>query len=310
MSDSSAVETRLRAMLERHAGDAPTGAGMLTAVRHVSRRRARRRRVAVAGLLAVMVCATSGLGVAFWWPPVGPGPAEPAASATTVALIAGPTTITVPFTLPPPDGYLGSLVTIVAGRPVLTFTSEKYASLGAITVTLVADLAEVPPAARSGDSTRRDWTEAGGDEVERLWWLPLDGQWLRVASPARYPEAALTRFRSGLTRVPMRLPAPMLFDLVPEGFVLDNLDVDRATFCPPGVQPGTATAGKLVVTWAKPRPADRPANGQSMVEGPTTAGGLTTVTITSDAGTTSVQVPAEVPLSAGDLLRFAAGVHH
>lgn len=320
MSD---VEELLRDSLNQHAGAAPPGYLMLSRVRQAARRR-RRRRALAGGLAAALVL--TGIGVAVFTGRVAAPPARladgPGLGPAPVAFVPGaPLDITFPLTpgAPPPGGSSPALL-VVAGSPTLRYQPGEGTD-GPTTVTVTTSPPAPGPALPSTDlpgpvvgGHQAELRHPAGDPSQQvLTWSEAPDLWVDVTMPASAPPNSVTAFASALSVRPITQPGPFDFDLVPAGFVADNIDPSAVTFCPPGIEPSAAFVHKIAVMLDDGRPDARDGRPVTVAGRPGRIGTVDgSVMLRVDEGTgqtLTVQVPADLGIAEPELLRFAAGVH-
>jgi len=318
------VEQRLRDSLTRHADGAPRGDRMLARVRRESGRRRRNRRTALAvGTAATLVLAivsTAAIAGPFTASKpsavLGSGPDAPG-----IDFVAGvPVDVTFPFTPIAPDlgGDSPPELTLLAGRPTLRFPAGT--GTNPVTVT-VGDAGWAAGTVRGLTDTQqvkvRDRVGTIGDRAgtaERvLSWSDGPDRWVEISAPLSTAATALTRYASALANQPMTRPGPLVFDLAPSGFAVDNIDASTVTFCPPGIAPNDDFVGKLVVyledgqATAQDGLLVRVGDRTGRIH---TSDGVTVLQVNDGTGhSVVVQVPSALGVAQPDLLRFAAGIH-
>jgi hypothetical protein len=146
-----------------------------------------------------------------------------------------------------------------------------------------------------------------------LTWTEPGGPWVGICAPETVSTVDLAEFASRLTRQPITQPGPFDFDLVPAGFIVDNITASTVTFRPPAVAASPDFVDKLVVSLDAERPG---AQDGRPVKVAGRAGWLHTVEDVAmlrvdegDGFSLTVQVPRRLRIDEPDLLRFAAGVH-
>lgn len=317
------VEQRLRDSLTRHAGAAPLGGQMLANVRRESGRRRRNRRTALAaGTVVALVLAIAGTMAitnaftASSYAPAGSGPSVPG-----IDFVAGaPVDATFPFTPTGPDlgGDSPPDVSLVAGRPTLQYSASTRTN--PVTVTVgdagwaagqaqgLTDVQQVKVRGRIGTVGDHATT------AQRvLSWPDEPDRWVEITAPLSTAATDLTRYADALANQPMTQPGTLVFDLVPSGFTVDNIDPSTVTFCPPGTAPGTDFVGKLVVYLEDTQATAQ--DGRLVTVGDRTgrihsADGVTVLQVNDGTGhSLVVQVPTAFGIAQPDLLRFAAGIH-
>lgn len=318
------VEERLRDSLTRHAGTAPLGDRMLAKVRReLGRRRRKRRTTLAAATVATLVLAVAGT-AAIARPFAAsspPGSLSSGGESPGTRFVPGSAVdVMFPFTPTAPSfgGDSPPELTLVAGRPTLRYPAGTgtnpvtvaigdagWAASEAQDLTNVQEVQVRQDVGTTGDRT------ATAERV--LTWPEEPDQWVEITAPLSTPVATLTNYADALAPQPMTQPGPLVFDLVPSGFTVDNIDPSTVTFCPPGIAPSADFLRKLVVYLQ---------DGQATVQdgllvtvgdrtGRIHAGdGVTVVQLNDNTGhSVVVQVPTALGIAQPDLLRFTAGIH-
>ncbi|GAA1522475.1 hypothetical protein GCM10009827_043310 [Dactylosporangium maewongense] len=298
----SDVEQRVRDLMHRHAAEAPAGAALLTVVRAESRRRARRTRVVVGAVVAVL--ATVGVTV-----PLRLAAAPVAVAAPSVlASPSGPLTVTFPLS-PPPSGT-DPEVRLAAGLPTLSQPLPDDAATATLTVSPTRPLATgTEPIMVRGVV---GYTAESDDTGTSLIWQEAPGQWFELRASPAVPVDRLAGFAKGLLPQPVSVPAPFTFALVPDGYTVDNISPAAVTFCPPDVTADETFVGKLTVmlgvtgelsTGRAVDVAGRPGILTDPVDG-----FFSLQVDLGDGRLLVIQSATPVPLPEPDLIRFAAGI--
>jgi hypothetical protein len=346
------VDMLLRDTLRDRAEVAPTGTGLLTRVHTRSRLIRRRRRVGVAGAGAaavVLAAAAVPAAVAVIGRDAdapgggfgGPAASGPAASAPVSerAPSAAPTVSVapVPARLAAPEYRL----------PVFPFTPGSAAGLGKAQAWVDGEvfLMHSPATDSPGSPSLQvytgaaeptfDQTPAQGVQVESgpmrvrgvmgtlrtesmtgfvvrsLYWRE-SGAWIWVRANDMEP-AAIVAYAEGLRPGSVQVQAPMTFDLLPQGLVLDNVGPSDMVFRLPGQPTGGSWENKLGFVLN----AD---GGDDAASWPLRVNGQPAKIHLQDQERSAwvllkngtilvIQVPQALVISDEDLLRLAAGVH-
>jgi hypothetical protein len=305
------AEERLRGWLERRAELAPRGQFMLDRVREESARRTRRRRVALAGGLAVAVVmlvvgviTVTGRSTRVSPPVTGDTGVTFVAGARVAALFPLQISIT------PADAT--PVATLVAGHPtlVLSWFGTPLAPV-TITVGTAPPPADAKPVKLGVDSAAMAWNGAQRSDGFTVWWIPPTGGWATLTAPPDFPLRLIAKVASGLRPGSMPGAEPFTFATVPRGFVADNIDATHVTFGPPGSAPDPGDAGKILVRLDR-GPLTGAGQQVTLAGRPallSTTGTATVLRVADGASRTlSVRVPSTIHVARADLLRFAAGI--
>jgi len=346
------VDMLVRDTLRDRAEVAPTATGLLTRVRTRSRLIRRRRRVGVAGAgaAAVVLAAaavpaavnvtgrgTGGPGGGFGGPAAS-GPATPSAApdrstpsgAPPVSVAPLPARLAAPEYRLPTFPYtpgsaagLGKVQAWVDGEVFLMHAAEGSGAPSVQVYTRAAeptfdqtpdqgvqvDSATTPVRGVMGTLRTESMT---GFVIRSLYWREPSGVWIWVRANDMEP-AAMVAYAEGLRPGPMQVQAPMTFDLLPQGLVLDNVGPSDMVFRMPGQPTGGSWENKLGFV-LNADGGDDAASWPLRVNGQPAKIHLQdqerSAWVLQKNGTILViQVPQALVISDEDLLRLAAGVH-
>jgi len=151
-----------------------------------------------------------------------------------------------------------------------------------------------------------------GFVVRSLYWREPSGVWIWVRANDMEP-AAMIAYAEGLRAGSVQVDAPMTFDLLPQGLVLDNVGPSDMVFRLPGQPTGGSWENKLGFVLNADGGADA-ASWPLRVNGQPAKIHLQdqerSAWVLQKNGTILViQVPQALVISDEDLLRLAAGVH-
>ena len=314
------VESRLRATLADHAGDAPPLAGLLSDVHQQSHRR-RRLRTGLAGTAALAVAVlAAALGPRLLVTHDAASPARPAAPPTTHPPVAGsalvPPKITAPVfpfaAAPRPSGFARPTTRLAGGAPTLAYVSTG-ARPESITLA-VQDTA--PPCASAGDrvAVRGRTGLAHDEEFHRvLCWQEGPDQWVEEVASVSVSRQAMLAVAERLGQGTTAIDVPFSFDLLPEGLVLDDMSASVMSFRLSG-EPRTPDAfiGELTVLLNERGEAD--ADAKTVDVGGRrgwihSEGTDLVLNVYLEGAVLAIQVPGSLHLDEADVIRLGAGVH-
>ncbi len=287
------VEGRLRDTLASNAEDAPAPRELLHRVRVQARRQQRRHHAGLAGGLA-LVSAAVALAVVGYAGPAADGPTidGPAGGGQVAGIFvqfvpSGAATVSFPYTPAMPlPGFGEPLVTLEGGVPTLRYGPNTDGLSVAVT------LKEQEPSPAQTESMDADIKEFA---------LPKGKGHAVICSSEPVDMATLRRYVSFFEEKPLVMAAPYVFDLVPDGFTVDNLTPSAVTFTPPGKAASPDFEGKIAVL------LDADYTGPEGTQ--VTDESVVLHRRLGNGRTLTVQVPAGMPLRDADLARFADGVH-
>jgi hypothetical protein len=318
--------------LRSHADYAPTGAGLLDAVRARSRRRRRRWYAAVAGA-AVLVIAVGAAGTPVLYRALtgtasGPlaRPVDEAARATAAPVELVPPTYRLPAFPFTPGWEPGGI-----GAPFVGLSDEEpwggmwlqyprlhpgepfYLGVGKAEPTYLASKMEStsqePVTVRSRPATllRNDNRT---DKPVALIWQERPGEWVMVIGSHPVDAEGVVRYANELKAEPMPVRPPFTFDLVPSASSLAILDQNMMDFVGVGSTANYVT-GRLTVELSRAERHDGAT--ATMVNGRDAEivddNGLMTLYVHLDAGRMlAVRSGGVLAMSGATLLRFAAGI--
>jgi hypothetical protein len=312
------MEQVLQRTLVEHADDAPWSGELLQRVRVRHRRRYRRQFVAVAGGLAVALCAAV-LGLRGWTTgvalePAGPPPAT-APAPTPVRFTAGPLTLpSFPYrpehALP---GLKAPVVSLVGGEPTLRYEGSE-AGPRYLTVSVATGALAPAVDGRSYSVHKRlaVFTSATPDLDEwTLRWSEGDRTiTLRGSGPV--DVTALIGYADGLVPAQLPIVAAFTFASVPANLTVADAEPSWVTFRPDNVPADGSAEHRLAVLLQDTMPA--PGDGRARTVGGSaavlwhTAEGTMLAIKQPAGGALVVQVPSNLPVDEGDLVAFAAGI--
>jgi hypothetical protein len=239
---------------------------------------------------------------------------------TGISFVSGtPIDVTFPFTPAARDltGDTPFSLTLVAGRPTLRY--PETAATTSLTVTIGGQTWAAGETGQLADGlqvTVRGRTGTIGDRQDQalrvLSWPEEPDRWVELSAPLPTATEAMVKYAQALTDQPVTQPGPFVFDLVPAGFAVDNIDPSAVTFSPPGVAASADYLGKLAVLFQDGQ-ATAEDGAAVTVAGRTarirTQDGMTVLRVDEGVNSVVVQVPTAVGIAQPDLLRFAAGIH-
>lgn len=305
------VEERLRESLRQNAARAPQGYRMLPRVRLESRRRRRRREATLAALAAaVLLGGVFGASIQMLHPTAGLQVAAP-----DVLRPGGPDAISFPFT--PQRALVGSsspVLTLAAGVPTLMYNGTNA---GDATVTVRRtppdSVSAMPISVRGHAGSVGVRQTPSGPTLWVLSWPERPDMWVEIRAPKSETLEDLTTYALALRAEPMTQALPFMFDLVPVGLTMDNVNAAAVTFAPPDVAASEGFNGRIVVMLDAG--GSTPVNGRLVsVEGRngwlSETDGYTVLHVDNrDGRILTIQMSNDIRLSQVDLIRFAAGIH-
>ncbi|HEX6684424.1 MAG TPA: hypothetical protein VF062_16600 [Candidatus Limnocylindrales bacterium] len=324
----------MRESLRRNAGRAPRGDRMLSWVRLESRRRKRRRDVAMAAVTAtVLLGGVVGASSLTARPAVGPQ-----IETLEVLQPGGPTRTSISFPFTPQRALAGSaspVLILSAGKLTLTYDGTDAAD-ATVTVGGTPPQAGGTPPQVGGTPPQVAGTppqagtpvavsvrgHAGSHSLLRppsspplrvLSWQERPDMWVEIRAPQSETLEDLTAYALALRAESMTQPLPFEFDLVPAALTMDNANPSAVTFAPPGVPAIDGFTDRVAVMLEVAGKV--PVNGRPVaVQGRdgwlSETDGATMLRVDNrDGRVLTIQVDHDIHLSEADLLRFAAGVH-
>jgi hypothetical protein len=291
----------VRASLERHAEQAPTGANLLDAVHARSRRLTRRRRLGAVAAGALALAALAGA-VALPARTHTP-PSDPLVAPTfTAPLFPFTPTVTPVGGLEPPevtlvDGELsaywyakdpvaGTDIEIRVGPRPPVFTGEHDN---------VGPVHQTPQRVRGHAANLRTVVVKPANRLS-LYWLEAPGEWVRLDTDDTLTDAQVVRLADALAPAALPVVRPFRFDVVPPGARLSTST--RSTMA---LGPVTCT-----LVHRKPLSGKQIRVGSHWASLDRTVGGATLTVALDNA---NLVVSARYPVTDADLVRFAAGIH-